>query len=274
MMYTVQTKLYRKGDYICGHAKVITARGVRNIFVKASISQTMRQLKAMGMQAKVSGNVGWFGSDLVKGVGSGLESVAKAAKSITKAKVVQKMGGIVKDVVKSDITKVAVGVVAVAIPAVGVPAAAALVTANQVLDAAEKADRYVGHAQNLGSNMKQNPNAAIKAGLAYAATGDAKQALALTNTPKGRQTLAQYAGQVRAGLQAKQVIAQTVKGVQAKDPGAMKFAKSLVIAKRARRKLKALKSTVAAHRQSAGILVLPSGELLKGAFHTAGLSRI
>lgn len=274
MMYTVETKLYRKGDFICGHAKVITARGVRNIWVKASISKTARQLQAMGIRARVSGEVGWFGGDLVKGIGSGLESVAKAAKKVTKAKVIQKLGEITRDVVKSDITKAAVGVVAVAIPVVGVPAAAALVTANQVLDAAEKADRYVGQAQNLGANMKKNPNAAIKAGLAYAATGDAKQAVALTNTPKGRQTLANYAGQVRAGLQAKQVIAQTIKGVQAKDPGAMKFAKSLVIAKRARRKLKALKSAVAARRQSPGILVLPSGELLKGAFNTATLYRV
>lgn len=268
MLHTIETRFYRKGSMWIGCAKVTGPYGVRNFAVSLPITQADVE---RAKRALVSGDsVGWFGSDIIKGAGKGLSAVANAASKITKAKVVQKLGGIVKDVVKSDVTKFAVGAVAVAFPPVGVPAAAALATANTVLDSAEKADRYVGQAKNLGKNMQTNPTAALRAGLSYAATGDAGQAQKLLNAPAAKKAITQ----VRAGVQAKKIIAETVRLHQAGHPQATKFLKTLVVAKRARRKLAAVKSVVAQSRQAPGILVLSSGELLRGSFATAGARRV
>jgi soluble P-type ATPase len=275
MMYTITTQYKRVGGVWHGQAKVTGPHGTKVIRMSVPISEGIAALKAKGVRVNISGDeVGWFGSDLVKGAGSALHSVAKAASSITKAKLVKKLGGVVKDVVTSNITKVAVGTLAIAFPPVGAPAAAALATALTVVQTAKTADRMIGKVDDVAKRLQSNPNEALKAGIAYAATGDASQAAALFNTPAGKAKLGHIAGKLRAGIQAKKVIAETVARAAKGDPGAIKFAKSLAIAKQADRKLSALKSTVAASRRQAGILVLPSGELLRGNFATGSTRRV
>ncbi|HET9930200.1 MAG TPA: hypothetical protein VFQ35_05925 [Polyangiaceae bacterium] len=66
--------------------------------------------------------IGFSFGKLVKGIGRGVSSAAKATANVSRA------------IVQSPITKTAVGVVAVAFPAVGVPAAAAVATANLAID--------------------------------------------------------------------------------------------------------------------------------------------
>lgn len=272
MMYSITTSYKRVGGIWHGQAKVTGPHGTKTIRMQLPITEGIAALRAKGVRVNVYGTdeVGWFGSDLVKGAGSALGSVAKAASSITKGKLVKKLGGAVKDVINSNITKVAVGTLAVAFPPIGVPAAAGLATALTIVQTAKMADRYVGKVSDVAAKLKASPNEALQAGIAYAATGDASQAQALFNSPAGKARLGQVAGKLRAGIQAKKVIAETIARAQKGDPGAIKFAKSLVIAKNTDRKLSALKSAVSASRQRPGILVLPNGELLRGKFAGAG----
>lgn len=307
MIHTIETRFHRAGAMWVGQAKVIGPNGTRFVEVRVPLDEALAAMRAKGFDVKVSGEdlVGWFGSGIVKSLGKAakgavnvvakpgksvkalghavthpgksLEAVYKAADKIAKDKVVKKLGGAVKAVIKSNITKAAVAGLAVAFPPVGVPAAAAYATAAAVVAYADMADKYVGTAKDLVSAgkglAKGNLGPAAKAGLAFAATGSAANAK-LIGTAKGKEVLGDVAGKIRAGMQAKQVIAEAIKRHQAGDPKATKFLKTVAVVKRSNRKLNAIKSTLAAARQKPGIVVLPSGELYKGAFNTAGLTRL
>lgn len=287
MIHTIETRFFRKGAIWFGQAKVIGPGGTRIIEVQAPLDEGLAYLRSRGLKVKVSGEdlVGWFGSDLVKSVskgvksaGKGLSSVYKAAEKITKDKVVKKLGAAVKAVVKSNITKMAVSGLAVAFPPVGVPAAAAYATAASVVALADTADKYVGTAKSLANATVQlgkgNLSKAAQNGLAAVATGSQAALSMGIGTPRSAEELGKLAGKVRAGLQAKQVIAEAIKKHQAGDPRATKFLKTVAVVKRSNRKLEAIKKTLAVTRQKPGIVVLPSGELFKGAFNTAGLTRL
>lgn len=232
MLYTVETRYKRVGNLWCGTAKITGPRGVRHVSVTLPIPP--------GADIKVSGI---------------FDDIGSAVSSLTKNKVVKKLGGMVKNVIKSDITKAAVAGLAVAFPPVGVPAAAAYATAATVVNYAEKAGSYATAAKAAAGALARNPAAAAKMGV-------------------NAKTLANVQAKARAGMQAKKVIAETITRHQKGDTQATKFLKTLNVAKKANTKLNAISKVVKVGRQSKGILVLPSGELLKGSFGTAGLTRV
>lgn len=262
MLYSVESKFCVKGNCVIGAAKITGPHGVKTVHVVVPIPKDLRMT--------VSGygdEVGWFGADIFK-----------AGAKLIKNKVVKKLGDAVRAVVKSDIAAAAVGTLAIAFPPVGVPAAAAFATARTIVTSAEKAVKYADAAGKVAMAIKKDPSAALRVGMSLAQSGNAQTAaekLLAFGASQGKgvtgltAAVADAQAKARAGLQAKKVIAETVKRAAAKDPQATKFLKTLVIAKRADKKLVTLKNKVARTRQTPGILVLPSGELLKGSFSTA-----
>ncbi len=193
-----------------------------------------------------------------------LAQVQAAGAAMSKGKVDAKLGQLVKGSINKDMGK------SLNIPAASMSSAKAYATAASVLAAAKDADKYAAAATSTFNALRSGQRPSLNS-----VPGRLLAAGVLRNGPKGAaDALTQVRAKARAGAQAKAIIAETIRRHVKGDPAATKFLKTLNIASRAQRRLDAVKKVVVHGRQRKGLLVLPNGQILRGAFDAARARRV
>lgn len=313
MLFTIETRYHIRAGIFYGTAKITGPRGVRTISVQAPLPRDTRiaisgedevgwfgedlwkgakkavktVVKNPGKVALGATNLAWVADTVARkipgystatdkfGVTQYANALNKAGSvslndlknvKLTKKKVGSKLGQAVKAVVQQEAGRT------LKIPPVGLKAAASFVTAQSVLKAAKEADKYTAASQAVMGALKRDAGAAVQSG---GLAGKLISAGLKRGGAKGVESvLTQVQARARAGIHAKNIIAETIRRAQKGDPAAKRFQSTLAIAARAEKKLGALKKVVASHRQSQGLLVLPHGEILRGTFATGGAVRL
>jgi len=252
----IKTHVYRDGSWLKADVHLVTMGEPTVFTVGVDMAKVVRALKAYhdrylhsSEAAQISGCIG---CDSDYDIGGIFGKITKAAKKVTKNKLVKQIAATTKKVVKSKITGGVVSALAVVYPPVGVPAAAAYAAANLALSHIERGQAIKRAAV---ATLQQAKKSGVKAVIA----------------DKTKKLLAVAVTQEKDAKKKLNAIVQTAKFSEdpKKKADAMKMVKVLEVVAETRAKVRAIPTkakTQAGKNRVKGLVVNERGGIVYGLF--------